>query len=164
MVAKASQNIKKEKIRAKRARIDSITNKYMVNLAWGIFVIILLRFVESGFMSVDMISSMPTTMKVFAVIFGVIGAGLLVCGKMNVLEKGKTFNGYGLFALVMALGSAWIGFYAKTRNILGNIKPALLNLDSRWWISWGPIIAVVVYLVVTLVITIIRVAMIDKEK
>ena len=45
MVAKASQNIKKEKIRAKRALIDSITNKYMVNLAWGIFVIILLRFV-----------------------------------------------------------------------------------------------------------------------
>ncbi len=164
MVAKASQNIKKEKLRAKRARIDSITNKYMVNLAWGIFVIILLRFVESGFMSADMIASMPLTMKVFAVIFGVLAVGLIVCGKMNVLKKGKTFGGYGLFALVLALGSAWIGFYAKIRNVIGNINPAALNLDSRWWISWGPIIAVVVYLVVTLVVTIIRVAMIDKEK
>lgn len=164
MVAKASQNIKKEKLRAKRARIDSITNKYMVNLAWGIFVIILLRFVESGFMSVDMIASMPTTMKVFAVIFGVLAVGLIVCGKLNVLEKGKNFYGYGMFAVVLTLGSAWIGFYTKIRLVLGNINPSLLNLDSRWWISWGPIIAVGVYLVITLIVTIIRVAMIDKEK
>ena len=96
-------------------------------------------------MSVDMIASMPLTMKVFAVIFGVIGVGLLVCGKMNIREKGKKCYGYGVFALVLAVGSAWIGFYAKIRNILGNISPAILNLDSRWWISWGPIIAVVVY-------------------
>ena len=80
MVAKANQEIKRERNRAKRAQIDKATNGYMINLAWGVLVIILLRFVETGY-SGNMVLSMPVILRVMAGIFAVAAVGLFVCGK-----------------------------------------------------------------------------------
>lgn len=163
MAAKANQEIKREKNRAKRAQIDKITNTYMINLAWGILVIILLRFVESGY-SGDMILSMPTIMKSMSGVFAATAIALFVCGKLKVLDRAKTFYAYAAFALILALGSLWIGFFAQIRNVLGSINESILMIDSRWLISRGPIALVAVYLVVTLVWTAIRVTMLEKGK
>ncbi len=164
MVSKKTQELKREKKRLKREKIDKTTNQYMINLAWGVLVIILLRLVESGYTSADTVLQMPVTMKVFAGIFAVVAAGLFVCGGKNVAGKKSTFIGYGIFAVVLALGSLWIGFYADIRNVLGAVSPGILNIDSRWWVSRGPIVIVVAYLVVTLVWTTIKVALIEKGK
>ncbi len=164
MVAKKGQEVKREKKRIKREQIDKTTNRYMINLAWGVFVIILLRLVESGYTSVDTVLQMPVCMKVFAGIFGVLAIGLFVCGSKNLLMKKTMFYGYSAFSLVMALGSLWIGFYANIRNFIGEISPGILVIDSRWWVSRGPITLVIAYLVVTLVWTAVKVALIEKGK
>ncbi len=164
MVSKKTQEIKREKKRLKREKIEKTTNQYMINLAWGILVIILLRFVETGYTSMDTVLQMPVTMKVFAGIFAAASIGLFICGAKNVLNKKEVFVGYGIFTAVLALGSLWIGFYSNIRNFLGAVSPGILNIDSRWWVSRGPIVLVVVYLVVTLIWTTIKVALIEKGK
>ena len=163
MVAKANQEIKRERNRAKKARIDKATNWYMINLAWGILVIILLRFVETGYSGAKVLT-MPTIMKVLSGIFAVSAIGFFVCGKLDVLKKASTFYGYGIFAAALTLGSLWIAFFPAIRNLLGTISPGLLAVDSRWWISKGPIVIVVAYLVVTLIWTAVRVAKLEKGK
>ena len=163
MVAKANQEIKRERNRAKRARIDKITNGYMINLAWGVLVIILLRFVENGY-SGDMVLTMPILLKSMAAVFAVCAAALFVCGKMKVLDKASTFYGYAVFAVVLALGSLWIGFFPQLRGFFGSINEAALMTDSRWWFSWGPIVVVAVYLVATLIWTAVKVTLIEKGK
>lgn len=164
MVAKMGQEAKRERNREKRAKIDLTTNQYMITLAWGIFVIILLRFVETGYSSADTVLAMPTLMKSFAGIFAVVSVGLCVCGKLNLANKKRTFWGYAAFALVLALGSLWIGFFSNIRNFFIKLNPALVSVDSRWWISRGPIVAVAVYLVITLIWTTVKIAMIEKGK
>ncbi|MBR5614915.1 MAG: hypothetical protein IKW64_06440 [Clostridia bacterium] len=163
MVAKANQEIKRERNRAKRAQIDKATNGYMINLAWGVLVIILLRFVETGY-SGNMVLSMPVILKTMAGIFAAAAVGLFVCGKLKVLDKACTFYKYCAFAAVLALGSLWIGFFAQIRNILGGINESLLLVDSRWWVSRGPIVLVAAYLVITLIWTAIKVAKLEKGK
>lgn len=159
-----NQEIKREKKRAKRERIDKTTNQYMINLAWGILVIILLRFVEAGYTSSNTILQMPGIMKTFACVFAVVSVGLFVCGGKNLFDKKATFLGYAAFALTLTLGAVWIGFYPEIRNLLGGISPAALNVDSRWWISRGPIVVVVTYLVLTLVWTAVKISMIERGK
>lgn len=164
MVAKMGQEAKRAKNREKRAKIDKITNGYMINLAWGIFLIILFRFVESGYSSGSTVLMMPILMKVLAAVFAVAAAALFVCGGKNVRGKKSLFMNYGAFAVVLALASLWIGFFPEIRMAIGNINAAVLNVDSRWWISRGPIVLVVVYLVVTLILTAIKIALIEKGK
>ncbi len=163
-VAKSNQELKREKQREKRQSLDRLTNRFMINLAWGIVGIVALRFVENGYGSASTILQMPTTMKVFAGIFAVLAVGLFVCGRFNVLKNTCRCYNYAIFSAVIALISLWIGFYAQIRLFFVNIIPALGGLDSRWWISWGPIAAVIIYLVVMLIWTGVRVAVIEKGK
>ena len=163
MVAKMNQDIKREKRRAKRAQIDKATNGYMINLAWGIFMIILLRIIESGYASGNMVLVMPVIMKVMAGIFAAASVLCFVFGARREKARERLFN-YGFFAAVLVLGTLWIGFFPQVRLFLGNINADVLNIDSRWWISRGPIVLVVVYLVVTLVLTTVKIALIEKGK
>lgn len=163
MMAK-SQELKRERNRAKRAKIDKTVNGYMINLAWGIFVIILLRFVETGYSSGDTVLRMPGIMKVLAGVFAVGAVALFACRSMNIFGRKDRLLGYAAFAIVLALGSLWIGFFPQVRNLMTGISPALANIDSRWWISRGPITLVAAYLVVTLALTAVRITLIEKGK
>lgn len=163
MSAKINQTVKKEKKLAKKAKIDKATNKFMINLSWGIFVIILIRIIENGFTGSSVIV-MPTIMKVIAAVFAVVAIGLFVCGKMNVLKNKQRVYDYAIFAVALTVGSLIIGFYSKIRLVAGGISPQLLNIDSRWWFSWGLIVAVVAYLVVMFIWTVVRIALIERNK
>ncbi len=163
MSAKLNQTAKKEKKMAKREKIDKATNKFMINLSWGIFVIILIRIIENGFTG-SAVLVMPTVMKVLAVVFALIATGLFVCGKMNVLKNKQRVYDYAIFTVALTVGSLIIGFYSKIRLIAGGISPQLLNVDSRWWFSWGLIAGVIVYLVVMFVWTVVRIALIERKK
>ena len=164
MVAKMGQEAKREKNRLKRAKIDSTTNGYMINLAWGVFVIILLRFVETGYLSADTVLTMPVLMKTFAAIFAAVAIGLFACGKINLANHKKKFYRYCAFSAVLAIGSLWIGFFNDIRNFFVGINPAIANVDSRWWISRGMITIVAIYLVVTLILTTVKITLIEKGK
>ena len=159
-IAKSNQEVKRERQREKRVSVDKLTNKYMINLAWGIFGIVMLRFVESGYSSADTILQMPIILKVFVA----LAVALFVCAKVGVIKNVTRANNYGIFSIVAAVVSLWIAFYAQIRMAFGKVAPFLLTLDSRWWISWGLIILVVAYLVIALIITIVKIAAIEKGR
>ncbi len=163
MSAKLNQTAKKEKKMAKKEKIDKATNKFMINLSWGILVIILIRIIENGFTG-SAVLAMPTIMKVLAVVFAVLAIGLFVCGKMNILKNKQRVYDYAIFAAALTVGSLIIGFYSKIRLVAGGISPQLLNVDSRWWFSWGLIAGVVAYLVVMFVWTVVRISLIERNK
>ena len=162
-VAKSNDELKRERKREKTRALERTTNRFMINLAWGIVGIVLLRIVERGYSSADTILQMPVIMKVLAVIFALGAIALFVCGKKGFIKNTTRCYDYAVFTLVAALASLWIGFYEKMIVVARNVFNITAS-DSRWFISWGLIAAVVVYLVAMLVWTIIRVAMIEKGK
>lgn len=163
MSAKINQTVKKENKFAKKQKIDRATNKFMINLSWGIFVIILIRIIENGFTG-SAVLKMPVVMKVLAAVFAVVAACLFVCGGMNILKNRQRVYDYAIFATALTVGSLIIGFYPKIRLLMGGISPRLLNIDSRWWFSWGLIVAVIAYLVIMFTWTVVRIAMIERKK
>lgn len=164
MAAKVSQEAKRERNRLKRLKIDRMTNHYMATLAWGVFVIILLSFVESGYSSASTVLAMPVVMKSAAAVFAALAVGLFVCGRLKLINRASLFYDYAIFAAVLTLGSLWIAFYPQIRLFFGSINPAVLDVDSRWWFSRGPIVLVVVYLVAALIFTAVRIARIEKGR
>ncbi|MBQ9757706.1 MAG: hypothetical protein IJW15_04765 [Clostridia bacterium] len=146
MSAAKNQNLKRQKKLEKRAKIDKATNRFMINLSWGLLAILCLRFVENGFLG-SAAASMPTVMKSFAAVFAVVAVALAVCGKYRVFKNTARAFDYSIFALVACLVSLFIGFYAPIRLFLGGFFEGLLSVDSRWWISRGPITLIVIYLV-----------------
>lgn len=164
MVSKKTSDLSRERKRIKKQKIDRITNSYMITLSWGIFVIILLRFVEIGYLNIDMVLKMPVIMKVAAAVLGLGAIGLFLCGKFNLLDKKPTFFGYSAFALVLAVSSLWLGFYADIRYFFVQLNPSIASVDSRWWISRPFIILTVIYLVVMLVVTAVKIALVERSK
>ncbi len=164
MMSKTNQELKREKNRKKREKIDSTTNSYMVKLAWGIFVIIILRFIENGYSSSNMILKMPVIMKTFSAIFLLGSAALFVLGKKNFFNKKEKFYSYGIFLAVLFVGSLLIAFYPDVRNLFVKLSPSLSNIDSRWWISRGLIVLIALYLVAELLLTTIKIGLIEKGK
>lgn len=162
--AKSNQEIKREKRREKRETIDRLTNGYMINLAWGILGIVALRFVESGYASANTILVMPVVMKTLAAVFAIIAIGLFVLGSVKTIRNHRRITNYAFFSVTVALVSLWIGFFQNVRLVAVKLVPALYTIDSRWWISWGPIVALVVYLIIALIWTGVRIAAIEKGK
>ena len=162
-VAKSNDELKREKKREKRQLLDRLTNRFMINLSWGVAGIVALRVIERGYSSSDTILQMPVIMKVFAGIFAVLAIALAVCGKMKVIKNTTRCYDYAIFTGVVALTALWIGFYDKIIFFVRNVLNITVN-DSRWFISWGLIVGIVIYLVLMLVWTVIRVTMIEKGK
>ncbi len=163
-VSKSNQEIKKERRREKNVKIDKITNMYMIHLAWGILAIVLLRAVEAGYASADTILIMPTVMRSVAALFAIGAAALAVCAKTGILKNRSRAYGYAIFLGIGAVVSLCIGFFAKIRMFAVGIIPALSGTDSRWWISWGWVTLIVVYLVLALIWTAVSAARIEKGK
>lgn len=162
--AKSNQEIKRERRRERRESVDRLTNGYMINLAWGILGIVALRFVESGYSSADTVLVMPLAMKILAAVFAAAAICLFVLGGTGVIKNRRRANNYGIFAVALTVVSAWIGFFQQIRLAAVKLIPQLYSVDSRWWISWGPITLLVIYLVAALIWTGIRVAAIEKGK
>ena len=162
-IAKSEQEIKREAKREKRNVIDKLTNRYMINLCWGILGIVLLRFVESGYSSSDTILIMPVIMKSLAGAFAVFAIALFALGKTSVIKNTSRAYNYALFCGVLTLIALWIAFYAQVRLVFGKMFPAVLALDSRWWISWGIIVLLVAYLIISLIFTAFKIRKIEKH-
>ncbi len=149
---KTNQELKKEKKLAKRAKIDKATNRFMVNLVWGIVLIIALLYMQ------NMLLINPGAMKAPAIIFAVAAVVLFVCGKIGVIKnKGRAYD-YSVFTAVLTVGSLIIAYYTKIRLVVGT------SLDSRWWITWAPVSLIIAYLVFAFIWTAIIVARVEKNK
>lgn len=150
--AKTNQNLKREKKLARKAVIDKATNRFMINLVWGIVLIIALLYMQNTLVI------NPGSMKIPAIIFAVMAVALFVCGKIGVIKnKGRAYD-YAVFTAVLTVGSLIMAYYPKIRLVVGT------SLDSRWWVTWAPITLVLAYLVFAFIWTAITVARVERNK
>ncbi len=151
MAAKIDQTKRQKKLE-KRMKVDKVTNWFMINLAWGVLALILLRYMENTIMI------HPERMLIPAIIFGVIAVVLFVLGGMKIIKnKSRAFN-YGIFTAVAAVFSLYLTYFARIRYALGAFG------DTRWWMSWGPSLAIALYLLGAFIFTAIKIARIEKNR
>lgn len=163
-ISKSDVMAKREKRRAKKERIDKLTNWFMINLSWGVVGIIALGFVETAFSNPSTVLTAPTVMKWLAAVFFVLAAVLYLLGKFGVLKNKKRATDYSIFLAVLTLVSLWIGFYAPIRNFVIAIIPALKNLRSEWWYAWSLRYILIAYLVVAFIVVAIKTTLAEKGK
>lgn len=150
--AKINQNLKREKKLARKAKIDKATNRFMINLVWGIVLIIALLYMQ------NVLVINPGIMKIPAIVFAVAAVALFVCGKLEIIKnKGRAYD-YSVFTAVLTVGSLIIAYYTKIRLVVGT------GLDSRWWVTWAPVTLIVAYLVFAFIWTAVTVARAERNK
>lgn len=163
-VSKSDIEQKRVKRRERKEKIDKLTNWYMINLSWGVAGFIALGFVESGFANGATVLEMPIIMKILAAVFAVGAVLLAVFGKCGVIKNKKRAFDYSLFLGVLTLISLWIGFYAKIRNAVISLIPALKDVRSEWWYSRGFRYLLAIYLVVGFVVVTVKTSRAAKGK
>ncbi len=161
-ISKSDVELKRNKRREKKEKIDKLTNWYMINLSWGVVGLIALGFVESAYGGLY-INTVPTVMKVLAALFFVFAVVLFALGKTHVIKNTKRANNYAIFMGVVGLASLWIGFFAKIRNFVVGIIPALASLRSEWWYAWSIRYVLVAYLVVAFIVITIKTTLADRK-
>lgn len=149
---KTNQNLKRVKKMAKRAKIDRITNRFMINLVWGIVLIIALLYMQ------DMLLIKWQVMKYPAIVFAVAAVALFVCGKLRVIKNKSRAYDYSIFTAVLAVCSFIMAYYHKIRLVIGT------SLDSRWWTIWGPIALTLAYLAFSFIWTVVSIAIVERKK
>lgn len=155
---------KRERRRAKREKIDKLTNWYMINLSWGVLCFIALGIVENLYGSASTVLTAPLTMKIVGLVLAIASIAVFVLGKTGVIKNTKRANHYSIFLGVAALVSLWIGFYAVIRSAVITVIPALANLRSEWWFAWGFRYLIAIYLILGFIVISIKTALASKGK
>ena len=163
-ISKSDMMAKREKRRAKKERIDKLTNWFMINLSWGVVGLIALGFVERAFSNPATVLLAPNVMKWLAAVFFVLAAVLYLLGKSGVIKNKKRARDYSVFLAVLTLASLWIGFFAPIRNVAVAIIPALKNLRSEWWYVWSLRYILIAYLVVAFIVVTVKTTLAEKGK
>ena len=163
-LAKNDMERKREKRRAKRAKIDKLTNWYMINLSWGVLCFILLSYVENLFGSASTVLTAPLVLKITGIVLAAFAVALFVLGKLGVIKNTKRAYNYAIFVGIVALCALWMGFYAVIRSAVIGIVPALGTLRSEWWYAWGFRYLIVAYLVVAFVVVTVKIALCSRSK
>jgi len=163
-ISKSDIALKREKRRAKKERIDKLTNWFMINLSWGVLGLIILGFIESAYSNVSTVLTAPIVVRILAGVFFVCGAvmfGLFKAGKIKNADRAKN---YSIFLGVLTLISLWLGFWVQIRNIVIAVIPALANLRSEWWYVWSLRYLLVAYLVVAFIVVTVKTTLAEKGK
>lgn len=193
MAVKTNQLLKKQKKAEKKAKIDKITNWFMINLAWGIFGFIILRYMSNPIATdynefidgQEVVGPVKSFLGTFAIILGIIAILLLVWGlltKFNVIKcpanpksavkklfaNSQRFINYGVFAAVLTVVTYYLSIYNKVRMYVLNAFPSLWESTTfstqEFWISGGISYAIGAYLLVAFIYTAVKVALIQKKK
>ena len=162
--AKSDMEHKREKRRAKREKIEKLTNWYMINLSWGVLGFIALGLVERLYGSASTVLTAPIVMKVIGAVFAVSAAALFVIAKAAKIKNTQRAVNYSIFLGVIALISLCIGFYSNIRNLLVTAIPMLGNLRSEWWYAWGFRYLLIIYLAAAFIVVTIKTAVYSKSK
>lgn len=163
-LSKTDMERKREKRRAKKEKIDKLTNWYMINLSWGVLCFIALGIVENLYGNTSTVLTAPIAMKIVGVVLAVLAVALFVLGKTGVIKNTKRANHYSIFVGIAALVSLWIGFYAVIRNAVIAVVPALSGIRSEWWFAWGFRYLIGVYLIVAFIVVTVKTALAAKGK
>jgi len=146
MAVNKNQELKKQKKAEKQAKLDKITNWFMINLAWGVFGFIVLRYMSNSLINDwDIETGEMDTFKAllgkFGIVFAIIAVILVVWGiltKFNVVKlsanakpilkklcsNSQRFINYGVFVAVLAIVAHYLSIHVMVRNeVLKMINP-----------------------------------------
>lgn len=163
-LSKSEIELKKERRREEKRKIDKMTNWYMINFCWGVLAFLSLGLVERLFSSADTVLIAPTVMKIVAAVFAVGAIVVFVLGKIGKIKNTKRANDYAVFLLVIAVVSLIIGFYAQIRNLFVSLIPALGALRSEWWYSWSFRWLIGIYLLVGFIVVTVKIALSSRKR
>lgn len=141
---------KKQQRKIKHEKQEHLVNWYMINMCWGIFAIILLKFIDNGYLSGSTVGIMNPFMWT---VTGVLAAGavaVFILGKIGIIKNSKRANNYTVFLGISAIGSALVVLYPQIRTALMPMIPALSSVHSSWRVYWM-MLAIVLYLLIALV-------------
>lgn len=161
MAVKTNQELKRKKKAEKKAKVDKITNWFMINMAWGVLGFIVLRYMSNSLIydynaETGAMDGFKAGLGKFAIVLGVLAIILLVWGiltKLNVVKSSdrtkpclkklfsnpQRFINYGIFTAVIAVIAFYLSVYVKARaGFLGLINPDFITgalPTSGFWAS-----------------------------
>lgn len=141
---------KRERNKIKHEKQEHLVNWYMINMCWGILAIILLKFIDRGYVSGSTVGIMNPFMWTVTGLLAVGAIAVFVLGKIGIIKNAKRANNYTIFLGISAIGSLLVVLYPKIRMALMPMIPALNSVHSSWRVYWI-MIAIVVYLIVALI-------------
>lgn len=148
----------KEKKITKKEQNEKLTNKYMIQLSWGVVGMLALHFISNGYQNASTILMMQPLVWTLTGIFAALGVILAVIGKG---KKSERICNYAVFSGICALVSLWLACYNKVRPLLESVIRTLTGnsafMLSSFWNVRIPTIAIAVYLVVALICLAIKV-------
>ncbi len=156
MAVKTNQELKRQKKAEKRAKVEKTTNWFMINLAWGVFALIAMRYMEQSIIII------PNGMYIPAIIFAVAAVALLVLGFTKVIKNKSRAVNYAILSAVAAVVCLYFNYYHLVRNALPSLRAILTT--SQWWTTGLVSVAILVYLVAAFIYTAVKIALIEKKK
>ncbi len=169
MAVKTNQALKKQRKLEKKAKVEKITNWFMINLAWGVFGFILLRYMSNPLIT-DYDMSLRDTLGVLGIIAAVIGVALIALRvvlnykQIKFFKKKRRVLNYGIFTLVIAAVLIYLQNYVDVRNVVCEMIPSMRRFSTYFWITDGLSYAIGIYLLGAFIYTAVRVAIIEKKK
>lgn len=152
---KARMADKNERRRLKHEKLEKLTNWYMINLCWGVFAIIILKFIDNGYLSGSTIGIMNPLLWVVTALLAVGAVVVFVLGKKGIIKNFSRAKNYTIFLGVSTIGSLLVVLYPQIRSLLMKVIPALSSVHSSWRVYWI-MIAIVVYLIAAFIYYLVK--------
>lgn len=134
---------------------EHLTNRFMIQLTWGIVGILALFVIRQGYRSPAVSIYMQPIFWITTGFFAILALLLFTMSRLEKTSHKERFFNYSIFGLVCTLVSLWFALYNQIRPLLEallvNISgQAGLTLNTFWSIRI-PLYGIILYLVAALI-------------
>ncbi len=150
-----------EKKITKKERNEKLTNRYMVQLTWGVVGILVFIGIYRACLTPSTLVLVQPFSWVMTVIFALGAIALVVLGKTGVIKNTSSAYHYAAFSGVCAVFALWLALFNRLRVIIEDVAQTVLNnpnlMVSSYWNIRIPIILIIAYLVIAFIVFAIKV-------
>jgi len=150
-----------EKTMSKRERNERLTNRYMIQLTWGVIGILAFIGIYRASLNPNSLVMIQPFAWVMTAVFALGAIVLVVLGKIGVIENASRAYNYSILSGVCAVFALWLALYNKIRMILEDMVQTVFNnpnlIVSSYWNVRIPIILIVAYLVISFIVFAVKV-------
>ncbi len=150
---------KNEKRIQRKRKKEKLTNQFMIQLSYGLLGIVILYAMTSLYKNV---STLPYMYYINWIIFGIFTVLAVALIWIGAVKKSSRFKNYGCMFVGCSLVALWMSLYNHIRPILQELLIKLTgNSDLYIYSHWQtrlPMIAIIIYLVISFIIYCVRVA------
>ena len=152
---------RKARRQEKYKKKEELTNKYMLDLTWGVVGILALLVLRAMYKNVSTLVHMQTITWVLTGLCAV-GAVVVFClGKSGKIKKSASAKYYSILLIACTVVCLWLSLFNIIRPVMESVARTIFGNPSiivtSYWNIRIPVIAIVAYLVVAFVIYAIKV-------